>query len=222
MVERMYEKAKEDDADIVVCDYYFEEPMRQTYISQPAPVTGRECVGALLGGGLHGSTWNKLVRLRLYNDNGVGFVPGIDIWEDLTAMVKLSWFAGRVSHLPEALVHYWQGNSGSLVRIITRKAIDDRIDAMAEMERFIKERGAEGRYREDIIRRKVSVRFECLYRTSGAEQKKIARLYRDIPRRYIFRQPDLPSRYKTGHYLATLGLLGMANRRFGTRQTAHN
>lgn len=62
MLEELYKKAKADDADMVICDYYMNDGENQTYITQKPTVLDRKTVlGELLFQQLHGSCWNKLV-----------------------------------------------------------------------------------------------------------------------------------------------------------------
>jgi glycosyltransferase involved in cell wall biosynthesis len=219
MVERMYECAKKDAADIVVCDYYADFSKRRTYNSQPAPSTGKECTKALLKGNLHGSLWNKLIRRNLYVEHKVRFVPGIDLLEDLMVTVKLSYFADKVSYIPEAFLHYNQDNMQAITRTFSPKKIDNMIRAMEHIEDFVKDHGGDGEWANDIMYRKLLVRGALIHHTRGAEQRKMIGLYPDIPRSYILKQPNamLPSRI--AHFLASVEQLPAANLIYGVADT---
>ncbi len=69
MLEELYKKAKEDDADMVICDYYMNDGKNQTYITQKPTVLDRKTVlGELLFQQLHGSCCNKKDLMRLSLD----------------------------------------------------------------------------------------------------------------------------------------------------------
>lgn len=60
MLEELYKRAKEDDADMVICDYYMNDGKNQTYITQKPTVLDRKTVlGELLFQQLHGSCCNS-------------------------------------------------------------------------------------------------------------------------------------------------------------------
>jgi glycosyltransferase involved in cell wall biosynthesis len=65
MLEELYAKAKEDDADMVICDYYEERVDSQKYIKQNLTddLSSKTLLGLLLGQKLHGSLWNKLIKI---------------------------------------------------------------------------------------------------------------------------------------------------------------
>lgn len=108
MLKRMYMKAREDDADIVVCDYFVDYPKGRRVVRQPAAETGVGNLCLLLRHKLHGSLCNKLIRRSLYTDNDIRTVPGVDYMEDYLLCTKLFSFAGKVSYLPQAFLHYVQ------------------------------------------------------------------------------------------------------------------
>ena len=90
MLEELYKKAKADDADMVICDYYMNDGENQTYITQKPTVLDRKTVlGELLFQQLHGSCWNKLVRRACYSGYGICFPNNMNCWEDLYFNVKL-------------------------------------------------------------------------------------------------------------------------------------
>jgi glycosyltransferase involved in cell wall biosynthesis len=208
MLERMYVRARETDADIVVCDYYVEFPARRKYVSQAGvPSTGKELARMLLREELSWAVWNKLIRRSLYLDNGVGWVAGVNLGEDMLSIIKLSLHADRVSYLPEAFLHYRNDNPSSLTTVITRKSIDDLIEATNLLERFIVARPDGADYGDDMIRLKLRQRSTLIINTRGAEQKKMARLWPEIPLRYTLIYPAGGNIiYRVAHFCASAGL----------------
>lgn len=211
MVERLYERAKRDNADIVVCDFYFEYPERQVYSRQSSPSTGKELVGALLRGDLNCSGCNKLVRRSLYTDNDLNWIPGINNNEDLIITVKLSYFADRISYLPEAFMHYWKGNPQSYSASIRPKTIDDLSLAVKEIERFLNAKPDASLFVDDLIHRKLFVRINLICKTNGVEQRKIAAWYPEIPRKYILKNSNLWLHNRIAAYFASFGWFWAAN-----------
>lgn len=117
MLEELYRKAKEEDADMVICDYYTEEKGRTKYIVQNPSDLNHETVLCELFQQLHGSCWNKLVRRACYKEFEVKFPEELSYCEDLFINTCLLSHSMVVVYLPKAFYHYDQYSNGeSLVR----------------------------------------------------------------------------------------------------------
>lgn len=89
MLEQLYGKAIECDADIVWCDWYLTFEKSERYMKQPAYDTPLEALKAMLGGAMKYNVWNKLIRRTLYVENSVEFPAGYGMGEDMTIMMLL-------------------------------------------------------------------------------------------------------------------------------------
>lgn len=116
MLEEMYRKAKEEDADMVICDYYIDFKHATKRACQRPSDLSSETVMRELFQQLHGSCWNKLVRRACYKEHGVRFPQELSYCEDLFVNVCLVTKGIRIAYLPAAYYHYDQDmNSDSLV-----------------------------------------------------------------------------------------------------------
>lgn len=108
MLEEMYAKAKEDDADVVICDFFANTNTEQQYVVQrPSSTKGQQVMKDLFQQ-LHGSCCNKLVRRACYNKIGARFFPGIDYCEDLFFWYQLFSHSNiKVAYLSKAFYHYY-------------------------------------------------------------------------------------------------------------------
>lgn len=116
MLEELYKKAKEDDADMVICDFYINTYKGQKYIKQQPSSLDRKVVLRELFTRLHGSCCNKLIRLESFKRNKVRFPNGINFCEDLYVNTAMLLSDIRVSYLNKAFYHYEKNNSDSLSR----------------------------------------------------------------------------------------------------------
>jgi glycosyltransferase involved in cell wall biosynthesis len=108
MLESLYTKAVESDADMVICDFYYSLPDEDVYIRQnPMSEKPEQVLGELFMG-LHGSLCNKLIKSAYYKENGIRFPVGLDYCEDLFVNVALLQRIGKVAYLPKAFYHYDQ------------------------------------------------------------------------------------------------------------------
>jgi glycosyltransferase involved in cell wall biosynthesis len=127
MLELMYDKARLDDADIVVCDYAMSYQTKVVNIAQSVHDCGADCVNDLLFERVGNANWNKLVRRSLYTIHNINFVCGLDMGEDFLVTLRLFLKAKKVSHIPLALYFYNQENNGSLTKNHNQKSLNDII-----------------------------------------------------------------------------------------------
>ena len=120
MLEEMYAKAKETDADIVWSDYYDSYEHNERYLKQPDYRTPHDALCGMLCGRKKYNVWNKLVRKSLYADHHIAFPAGYSMGEDMT-MIKLFSHASSVVYLPQAYYPYVKWNVGSMTAKYTQK-----------------------------------------------------------------------------------------------------
>lgn len=106
MLEALYKKAKETDADMVICDFYEEFAGKQRYVRQRPSALDHETVLRELFQQLHGSCWNKLVRRACYNDYNVSFSPELYFCEDLFCNASLLLYPLKIVYINLAFYHY--------------------------------------------------------------------------------------------------------------------
>lgn len=107
MLERLLQKAEETGADMVICDYFFNTSQKQTYIKQDPGSEEPLQVFYALFQRLHGSLWNKLIKLACYKGVNIKFPVGLNYCEDLYVNICLLLKSvSKVAYLPEAFYHY--------------------------------------------------------------------------------------------------------------------
>lgn len=138
MYEKLYNTAKKENADIVWCDFIDEFPNKFQYRKEENATNPEILIKDLLRGKNHGALWNKLARKKLYTENNIHPLEGINIWEDLYLSINLLLYAQRISYVNQGLYHYNQQNNTSLLSSISIKKIEDRILICNEIKRLLK------------------------------------------------------------------------------------
>lgn len=133
MLEELYAKAENDDADVVICDFFSNTDTEQTLCKQQPSKLKAELVLRELFQQLHGSCCNKLVRRACYNKYNVRFPKGINHCEDLLFWVQLLQHTDvKVSYLPKAFYHYYN-NVSSITRHYTRSTYEMRLKYVSKL-----------------------------------------------------------------------------------------
>lgn len=107
MLAELYTKAKAEDADMVMCDFYEVRRKKVCYKVQCPPELTTECVLAqMLLQKIHGASWNKLVRRSLFKQFNVAYPKEIICWEDLYVNCELLRHDIKLAYIPKAYYHY--------------------------------------------------------------------------------------------------------------------
>mgnify|MGYP003203584450 CR=1 FL=1 len=124
MLEQLYIKANQCNADIVWCDWWLSFAKNERYMSQPEYFTPMEALKGMLSGVMKYNVWNKLVRRSLYVENNIKFPSGYGMGEDMT-MIRLFARAQKVAYLPKAFYHYVQLNMGAFSKTYSDRHLVD-------------------------------------------------------------------------------------------------
>lgn len=89
MLEKMYAKALEEDADIVGAAYWIEYKEQQIYVMNNVASDRNIRLKDLLLDKLYPSIWSKLIRRKLYTDNHLKYVDALNYGEDLYIVYQL-------------------------------------------------------------------------------------------------------------------------------------
>lgn len=117
MLKELYAKAKEEDADMVICDFYGHYGGKVVYERQQPSSLDHNTVLCDMFKHLFGSCWNKLVRRVCFLKFDIHFSEGVSFCEDLLINSTLLRHNIKVAYLPNAFYHYdCCINSNSLVR----------------------------------------------------------------------------------------------------------
>ena len=209
MLEELYRTAERENADIVICDYFVNYPQKQLYRSQPACPTGPECVDQLLRGELHGSLGNKLIKKDLYRNGSIKFVPGLNLWEDLTVVIKLCCNAGKTVYLNRAFLHYAQLNPLSYTSKISEHSLLNIEQSVEEISSFFEAHNLGERYADSLLLFKIAAKNQLLLHTSGSRQRDYVRRYPES-NAVILSHPTLPLHYKWVVWFAVHNMLWMS------------
>ena len=126
MLEELYAKAKETDADMVICDYWVNYKRYERY-----QISGQHRDNSTLYlkdiiCKYHGSLCNKLIkRSCFYQPKRINFISNQNLFEDLIVCAKILVSPRHVVYLNKAFYHYAQINSNSYTR--SKKIFNDRL-----------------------------------------------------------------------------------------------
>lgn len=108
--EEMYNKAIEEDADYVECDFIWEFP-NKTRVDKQYPYKNKKEMLSFV----RVVAWNKLIKRQLITDNNLEFPKGLR-YEDVEFTYKLIPFINKFTYVDKPFVHYVQ-REGSIANV---------------------------------------------------------------------------------------------------------
>ncbi|MCQ2181884.1 MAG: glycosyltransferase [Bacteroidales bacterium] len=135
-LEKAVKAMERDGADIVGWDWTLSSDKGSRYMRQPDCNSPEEALRALMGGTLRWNLWLFLYRRDLFD--GVRFLPGVNMGEDMTATLRTMLAARRFTQLHESFYVYRQGDS-SISKSMTAKNLADVEENVKVVERALKE-----------------------------------------------------------------------------------
>ena len=180
--EKMYAKAIEDDADIVICDFYVSDGTNtrayyKSLVSDPHIVIFSYI-----------NIWTHLVRRDLYAKN-ITYPKG-NMFEDKVVTIQLSCYANNISLISEPLYYYYE-NATSICRVFTeekclnrfRQAVDN-VNIIAD---FVESKGLSKEYATELLRLKYEARHQIAPITNQKKYyKEWKRCYPEITTKMLF------------------------------------
>lgn len=130
MYEQLYNKAKETNADIVICDFIEESLTAQRRPNVQIIPSQKEILKLRIAiGDFHTGLWNKLVSHSYIKISKIRFHAEISLWEDMAYMVPLLFLSTNIAKVNLALYHYIIDIPNSIVNGRTLKSVKSQIDA---------------------------------------------------------------------------------------------
>lgn len=128
LYEKMYFIAKEENADIVCCNFKL---IHKSYMEELKFTKNSNKflnLNELDFGLLYSSVCNKMVKRELYSKNNLKFFPGLNMWEDVGMMSRLRYHCEKVVFLNENLFYnYNKLNETSIVSVPKEENIVQQI-----------------------------------------------------------------------------------------------
>ena len=169
MIEKMYDSAQKQNADIVYADWYLSFRKNERYMHEPSLTTPYDCLKSILEGKMRYNVWNKLIKRNLYVDNQISFPDGCSMGEDMT-IIKLFCHSGKVAFLHCAYYHYMQTNACSYTKSGSNTSLIQTYTNANDTIKYI-----EGIYRgllnKEIHRFKLSVKLPLLITSRNTNYK---------------------------------------------------
>lgn len=150
MCEKLYNKAKENNSEIVICDFnsFYEdghlEYGKNMYTTDIDNINNikRYIVS-------NAGPWGKIIKAEILKENNIRFLENI-IYEDLSIIPALAIYATNISYIEEPLYYYFQ-RVGSTMNIVGyNKKLDNIFKAIENMKEMFNKASKLDEYKEEV------------------------------------------------------------------------
>ncbi len=207
MVSSLYSKAKETDADMVVCDFFHSYKDKDVYNKQDYSLCKEKDLHRLLqSDGLRNFIWNKLIKRNLYAKYNIYPPTEINFGEDKWIIIRFFCENIKYSYLPKAFVHYWQENDNSLSKRVDEKILQDIKYFSQTTEQYLKKKGLFEKNKSPFY---IGVLVTILWRLENTYNQKIINSICPEANKlkYIWKHPNWNRRFFYCLHKLHLGLL---------------
>lgn len=208
MLEDMFAKAEEDEADIVISDYFTDVPGQFSHVVRQEPESTEpiEVLKALYAKGLFGGLWHKLIKKSAYDKAQAQFEPGINYCEDLLVLTKIIALASpKIVYMPKAYYHYVV-NSNSLTQRVTLNGLESMKRFHLSVIRYLPDDDWFRQVSDDFALKEFIVLFmNYLYEDNRQLSREYKKIKSFIPKSY-------GKRWKLGFWCIEHGFVGIAHK----------
>ena len=189
MYEDMYMKALKEDADIIICDYYAEYQNKHIYHFEEEEENSEFYLKKILNGSLHNGVWNKLIKKEVYERLSFYYKEGVNMWEDVSIIPRLFFFAEKIVSIHKAFYHYSQVNINAYTKCWKTESLQNVIDVVNVIESFLLENNT-CKYDTDLLYLKLRAKYSLLLHSSTKQRRVYLAIYPEVDT-LIFRHPAL-------------------------------
>lgn len=148
MVEKMFNKAKLEDSDLVLCDleYFYETSSEKMVKEGLVQIENIDVNKTVFLSPLF--AWNKLYRRSLFIESGLKYPIGL-WYEDIPVTVPFFTLAKKISYVHETLIYYRQ-RSTSIMGSVDNPKVKDIFDIMHLCLNYFKDHNLLETYHDEL------------------------------------------------------------------------
>lgn len=161
-VEILINKILENNVDIVCFGTIFYTQKKEKKLPIFSGANPHDLIIDILSGHISTVLWGNLIKKKLFLDNNITFIEGLDIGEDMLVLIKLLYYSKNIS-TERRILYYYDGTSEhSLIRSFSIEKALMVIKILDILETFLKDKIDVSKY---IQERKLKAYLSVVYGT---------------------------------------------------------
>ena len=139
-VSRCVEKMENTDADVVVFGANHVYPKKTVADIVHLPQSKNEYLKLLLSRKTRINIWGALYKTKLYKDNDIKAIEGVNLGEDYTVTPRLMYFANKIVEIPQPMYQYIHYNDNSYTYKFSYKSVLSHQEILKLLREFFKDK----------------------------------------------------------------------------------
>ncbi|MDR0874030.1 MAG: glycosyltransferase family 2 protein [Prevotellaceae bacterium] len=187
MIENLYKKAEEEQADILVSDILMEKKNATIYQKEFIEYKNKTPFQIMLENEVIGGyLWAKFVKRELYVMPECRVIEGLNYLEDLHVSIRMFYFANKIVKIDRTFYHYNKTNENAITSQKTDSHFATLIVFWKYLDEFLQANSV--KCAESIAFLKIHTKVNLITQTNSYKtRKKYAYLFRDFEMKYINR-----------------------------------
>lgn len=205
MYELMYNEGFQNNADVVMCEYYTNGVNTQYYSSRFEYDTENNGNMNFTIAPLYGAVWNKLVKRNLFHEHKISFFEEINMGEDLGVSLQLRYFSKKTIIIHKALYHHSIINENSIYTNFSDSKSNQIVICANKLESLFKGFEDYDNFYFRLQYLKFQSKYEYINNPKIRNLKKWKRIYPET-HSYILKFEDVPLNIKVVSWFAANGM----------------
>lgn len=173
MIELLYQKAMDEDADIVVSDIAMEYTDKTIYVKDYLSENKNDHFrDIILNDKSYTYLCNKLVRRDLYLRSDCRVPKGLNYLEDRHVMSRLFFFAQKIVKVDQAFYHYVQYNTNAITKTKDRMHFENLMQFWNLFDAFLREHNVYEDYKPIMALPKTQGKVRLMIDTHSCQLRK--------------------------------------------------
>ena len=160
MLKELYNQAKKENSDLVICDYYEVYDTKKQITKAIKVISNNNKINYMFS---NPSPWNKLIKTKIIKENNIRFLENY-IYEDMATMPILANYFNQITYVQKPLYNYIIRNGSTMRQKVYNKKLDSIFFAVEYLENEFKRRNLYNKYQEEL---EFLIINHLLYAASG-------------------------------------------------------
>lgn len=176
--EKAYSAAVNQGVDILIFGY--RTTMDDVQVQINLPRDRHDLMSLITRGKFDNYLWNRLIRTDFIRNSEIKFNPNLNLWEDQAYLTQLMFLTDKVAVLDETLYNYFCDRTGSISNGKSLNKVMSKVNAVVEIEDFLRNRGLIAAFSKDMDFWKASVKYDLIRLDVGNSANMWNKVFPDV------------------------------------------
>ena len=172
-IESLYQKAIEEDADMVLSDYFIESRNNTVIVKDNISARSEDFFEEFIIYDRCSTVyWNKLIRRNLFQNPDCRVPEELNFVDDKHAVARMYFYATKIVKVDKAFYHYNKTNPAAITQTRNRSHFENVLLYWSYFDKFLYEHGVFEKYKPYLDYQKIKNKVSLLIDTDSYSLRK--------------------------------------------------